>query len=276
MQNIIIPVDFSLESRAAIDYVLTFFPSSNARVILLHAYSKFNTSEFLISIDDIIEKDIHKKLEVEGEYLLRKSGGKNIELIYDCECNDIVSAIQNAVNTYHADLLVLGSDGQYSWKDMSYMEDGKTLNIIKEVSIPVLIVPYLQEARKPANILFATVIDGIDGESDVHPLIEMTKQCQAHLDIINVGPDKSSENSLNKGLTKTVNGFFKKVDYKLHTVLDSDAYEAIVRFSDEHHSDIICIMYRKHTTLERLLKQSISKKVITNLTKPILTLKHQE
>jgi nucleotide-binding universal stress UspA family protein len=64
------------------------------------------------------------------------------------------------------------------------------------------------------------------------------------------------------------------VDYKLHTMLDTDPFQAIGQFSDEHHNDLICIMYRKHNILDSLLKPSVSRKIISHMDKPILALKH--
>jgi len=274
MQTIIIPVDFTARSRKAIDFVAMLYQTTSVRFILLHAYSTLKSNEFLISIDDIIENDIQRKLETEGEYLKEKCESDKIELIYLCDRNDIISSILNATKKFSADMVVVGSDGEESWNDISLREEGKTINIVKKAPIPALIVPLSHAVLKPNNILFATVINGIYGNEEVEPLIDMVKAWGAHIDILNVGSERASVSGLNKGLESTVNGYFYGIDFKLHAVLNADTFQAIDQFSAEHQIDLICIMYRKHSVLEKLLRSGITKKIFTQIGKPILALKH--
>ena len=80
MQRILIPVDFSSSARAAIDYALEIYDPVNYTYVLLHAFGSTRTNEFLISIDDIIESDIEKKLELEREHIKRVSVVDNVNV----------------------------------------------------------------------------------------------------------------------------------------------------------------------------------------------------
>ena len=274
MQSIILPIDFSRSSDAILNYAAELFSPQNARFILLHAYSSLPSGELLISIDDIIESDIYRKLEVKEEYLKRKSNFEKLDVVKVCVKNDIISAISLVNEKYHADLLILGSDGESSWKDTTYYDEGKTLKIVSEVSIPSLIVPFLTEMHKPGNILFATVLDGIHNSDEVRPLIDIAKECKAHLDILNVSQSRTDISESSGNLQKTINGYFKGVDYELHTILNKDATSAIGQFSEDHSNDLICIINRRHGILEKLLRPSVTKKIISGMARPILVLKH--
>ena len=274
MQSIIIPVDFTERSRMALDYAAMLFASSPMRFVLLHAFSTATTKEFLISIDDIIEKDIRQKLEAEGERFRSMLKNDKSEIVYVCKNNDIISTIASACEIHASEMMIIGSDGESSWSDISYREEGMTLNIVKGLSIPCLIVPSGRTSGLPKNILFATMIDGIANSSEVEVLNYIAKVCESHLDILNVGTERSGVVKLKEKLRKTVNGYFGNVDFKIHTLIDVDPYLAIGSFSEEHHHDLICIMYRKHGLLESILKQSVAKKMLSKLDKPILALKH--
>lgn len=273
MQNIIIPVDFSKRSKAALNYAATVFGGTGKRFILLHAYSNLKSGEFLISIDDIIEADIRMKLEVEGKKLIEKLKNDRTEINYVCERSDILSALAGAVSKYNADLIVLGSSDEESWSDVTYREEGKTINILKSVKIPCMIVPDFIELHKPAHVLFATVLNGIKDSGEVRPLLDLLKNNNSRLDILNVTQEKNALPETDSVLKKTTNGYFPGFEYKLHTAYESDIFMAIDNFANEHHNDLICLMYRKHNAFERLLKQSVSKKMITKLTRPLLVLK---
>lgn len=273
MQSIILPVDFSRSSDAVLDYAAQLFGPQNVRFILLHAYSSLPAGELLISIDDIIENDINRKLEAKEDYLRKKSDSDKLDIIKVCVKNDIISAISSVNDKYHSDLLILGSDGENSWKDTTYYDEGKTLKIVSDVSIPSLIVPFSDEMHKPGNILFATVLEGIHDSNEVRPLIEIAKECKAHLDILNVSQSRSDTIESSSNLKKTINGYFKGVDFELHTIINKDATAAIGQFSEDHHNDLICIINRRHGILEKLLRPSVTKKIISGMARPILVLK---
>ncbi len=254
----------------------SLFSEEPVQIILLHAHSALRTKEFLISIEDIIEKDIRLKLEKEADGVKARWKNGNLEIIFAYEQTDIISAITSNANKFSADLLVVGTEENESWNDVSYREEGRTANIVKEVEIPTLIVPVERNAERPKNFLFATLPDGIRGENDVKPLKELMKICGAHLDVVTVGSEDSSRAKLGSELRTTINGYLNGLDFSYHALLDSDTYNAIEHFSHDHENDLVCIIYRKHGILERLLKPSVSKKVLSRSNRPILALKRNE
>ena len=276
MQTVIVPIDFTDRSRAALNYAVELYHSSNVRFIFLHAYTTINTSEFLISIDDIIENDIRQKLEAEAEYLSSKLEIKSPEFIFVVEKNDIISALTNNIIKYNANMVILGSAEGESWNDVSNTHEGRTMSIVKNISLPCLIVPVAEHLKKPDKVMFATVLNGIDNIGDVEALLSVVNENHSHLDIVSVASESTTKKSLAEELKKTVNGYFENIDFELHTVLDTDTYGALGKFSDKHHSDLICIMYRKHGILEKMLKRSVSKQMFSNMDRPILALKHSE
>jgi len=276
MRTVIVPIDFTDRSRAALNYAAELYRSSDIRFIFMHTYTTVKTTEFLISIDDIIENDIRQKLEAEAEYLQAKLDNDSSEFIYIIERNDIISALSNNIGKYAVDMVILGSDNGDSWNDVSYSDEGRTMNIVKNVSIPCLIVPISKHLKKPCNVMFATVLNGIENMGDVEALVNMVNDCHAHLDIVSVAGESASKKQLEEELKRTVNGYFENVDVELHTLFDTDTFAALGKFTEQHGNDLICIMYRKHGMLEKMLKKSISKQLFSHLDQPILALKHDE
>ncbi|HAW53251.1 MAG TPA: hypothetical protein DCX54_13135 [Flavobacteriales bacterium] len=276
MQRILIPVDFSTSSRAAIDYALEIYSPDKYTYVLLHAFGSSRTNEFLISIDDIIESDIEKKLELERDHIIRVSGDDQIKVELKWEKCEIIEAIERLIEHIPIKLVVIGSENGISWSGDSNLNNVKTMNFVKEISLPLLIVPVNGRLRNPKDVLFATRLNGIKDQEDVAPLIDLVRNCLSRLDIINVGTDKQEGHEINKKLERTVDGFFENLPIEMHALESREVFKSIVEFTEEHHSDLVCILYRKHNLLERVLRESVSEQIMADLRWPLLTLKHQE
>ena len=274
MQRILIPVDFSGSSRAAIDYALEIYNPEKYTYVLLHAFGSAGTKEFLISIDDIIESDIEKKLELERDHMIRITGDENINVELKWDKCEIIEAIERLIEHIPIALVVVGSDMGITWTGDSNLSNVRTLNFVKEISLPLLIVPQRGQLQHPKEVLFATTINGIKDKRDVAPLIDLVRNCQSRLDIINVGVDKQEGHATSEKLGKTVDGYFEDLPFELHAVESREVFKSIRDFTEEHHSELVCILYRKHNLLERVLRESVSQQIISDLRWPLLTLKH--
>ena len=276
MQRILIPVDFSSSSRAAIDYALEIYSPDKYTYVLLHAFGSARTNEFLISIDDIIESDIEKKLELERDHIMRISGYDDIKVELKWEKCEIIEAIERVIEHIPIKLVVIGSENAISWTGDSNLNNVKTMNFVKEISLPLLIVPLNGRLRNPKDVLFATRLNGIKDQNDVAPLIDLVRNCLSRLDIINVGSDKQEITEINQKLEQTVNGFFENLPFEMHALESREVFKSIVDFTEEHHFDLVCILYRKHNLVERVLRESVSEQIMSDLRWPLLTLKHQD
>ena len=117
MQRILIPVDFSSSSRAAIDYALEIYNPDKYTYVLLHAFGSARTNEFLISIDDIKAKtNIAKRLNDKNivEYLL-KYGDDHPETIVmiNTEFGDIKLRLYKDTPLHRANFIFLSKIGYF-------------------------------------------------------------------------------------------------------------------------------------------------------------------
>ncbi|MEQ8325002.1 MAG: universal stress protein [Vicingaceae bacterium] len=274
MQRILIPVDFTGCSRAAIDYALDIYDPDIYSFVLLHAYGSDRTSEFLVSIDDIIDHDIDRKLAIEKERMQRKHNKKKVQVEFVREKCELLEAINKVVETKPISLLVIGSDKGISWNGSSDVGSLKTMTVIKEVSLPVLVVPQKGELRHPKDFLFATRLKNGMNEQALAPLVSVVKSCKGHLDVVNVESGHLGQDVAKQLLEETINGFFKGLAVDTYTVKGTEILESIKDFTQGHHSDLVCILYQDHSFLERLLKDSISEQMVKDLHWPLLALKH--
>ena len=276
MQRILIPVDFTGSSRAAIDYALDLYDPARYSFVLLHAYSSTRTSEFLVSIEDIIEKDIERKMNLERDHMNRLCNKCEVSVELKWEKCEIIEAIDRVTESLPVELIIIGSDNGVSWTGNSNLTDVKTMDFIKQISLPVLIVPQNGSLRHPRDFLFATRLNNVMNEGDVAPLISVIRNCKGHLDVINVENHKMEAEEANERLRTSVNGLFNDLPVAFHALEGSEVFTSIRQFTDSHHSDLVCILYREHSFLERLLKDSVSEQLVSDLNWPLLTLKHRD
>ena len=113
-------------------------------------------------------------------------------------------------------------------------------------------------------------------ERDLAPLVSAIKNCEGHLDVINVDNHKMDPEVAYDRLKTSVNGFFNGLPVEFHALEGAEVFTSIKQFTDSHHSDLVCILYREHSFLERLLKDSVSEQMVSDLNWPLLTLKHHD
>jgi hypothetical protein len=151
--KILIPTNFSGHGVTAAEYAIELFKDTAGEFILENVYQgpKGNTGT-LISINDIISRDVNEGLKKEWEFL--KSKYKNVSIDFQFEEGNPISTIKTAVKRNHFDLLVMGHNAHFKRFHKAFIEQPEYW--------PVMLVPqepFLEKA-KDAIIVSTEEIDG--------------------------------------------------------------------------------------------------------------------
>lgn len=122
MKSILLPTDFSIESKAARKYILNFFNELEIsyRVILLNAYSVIGCSdEDLVKMNDIEKNKSRKALEMEKNVIL----SEGCEKLFSVECisnmGTLTNIVPKIVKQKEIDLVIMGKDGGQHVEEVS-------------------------------------------------------------------------------------------------------------------------------------------------------------
>ncbi|GAB5399983.1 MAG: universal stress protein [Aureisphaera sp.] len=180
MKRVLLPTDFSDNSKNAIEYTLQFFEGQPCHFIFLNVQkpSEFIMDDFYsapatASVNETILSDNKKALQLlvdECEQKYKKSD-YTYSLIVDYD--NLIDSINQVLKSEDIDLIVMGSNGATSANEVLF--GSNTLKVIRKINCPVLVIPEGYSYSPLNTLLFST-----------HNQEYFTKGMQTLKDIINL------------------------------------------------------------------------------------------
>ncbi|MGA8041949.1 MAG: universal stress protein [Terracidiphilus sp.] len=139
-KKILVPIDFSSSSHAALDAAIELAEKFLSEIILLHVIPAFPNVSIPGSITEAAVVEEARKA-AEERFVLSKNAlhAKGIRANSSVEVgNDVAGSILDAVERDHADLLVISTHGLSGWYPMVFGSIAE--KIVKLVQCPVLLL----------------------------------------------------------------------------------------------------------------------------------------
>ena len=184
LRSLIVPVDFSEPSNAAVNRAIALARLDGASIHLVHAItSKLLESPYEVSVPDAVREGVQRAATGRMEALRKhtEADGANSVTTEIVETNDPVSAIEQAVAAHRGDLVVMGTHGHgpiaRAWLG-SVAE-----RTIRSLSCPVLAVREDQEATDIRRIL-VPVDFSAHSEEAAASASALAARCDATVDLL--------------------------------------------------------------------------------------------
>jgi nucleotide-binding universal stress UspA family protein len=146
MKNILLPTDFSKNSKNAIEYAMKFFENQECHFYILNiqkASSYISADLASGSQSDSVYDSIAKENKALVHNLATDLSKKNKSQAYTFhelfDYDDFVSAINQAVKLNAIDLILMGNNGATDAKEVIF--GGNTLQVIRRIDCPILTIP---------------------------------------------------------------------------------------------------------------------------------------
>lgn len=155
MQSILMPIDFSDATEAVAQYAVEWFPKLDAEVCVLH----------------VSGADLNDPLQ--GRAVLGPKAAAVVDRLTEVGCKaspklvfgPTIPSILDQIDVIHPSMVVVGSHGHSVVRDL--IVGSVTQSLLHSATCPVLVVPVLRAARKPAT----TTPDGVDWSEFGYPMI---------------------------------------------------------------------------------------------------------
>ena len=139
MKKVLIPTDFSLESRYAVKYIINFFHELNSpcHITLLNAYlipSNTNKKD-IIELNDKIKKKSQEGLEKDFIYALKLIQSDIIKVETLSYMGSLTNVVISILQQKEVDLIAMGKDGGRHVEQISYL-----LKVAKPFRPPLIII----------------------------------------------------------------------------------------------------------------------------------------
>jgi nucleotide-binding universal stress UspA family protein len=268
MKNILVPIDFSDASFNAISYAAFLANVFEANLLLLHVYSNNSASEK--KQRSAVEPD--ENLGTTDENFLKKQID-GIERRFTVKIKSLlmkgnpVNIINEMAKKYHSDLIIMGMKGK---GESNSIFGSTTTAMIDKTSIPLLVVPKKAGYQTIDTITLASDFKDEKLLSHFSLLEKFIAKFNPFIQILNVQKNKSQltaemiADKMRAGLQ------WDKYNHSFNIVEKDNIEEAINKFLEKHSTDLLVMVARKHSFIEKALGASHTEKMTHQTKKPLL------
>ena len=280
MKRILVPVDFSPNSKKAVRYAMDIASRSGAAIILYHLFRPLKASEAGV----VFNVDEHnRRLQ---EIVLKRLQRLQKKVLADTNVNVPVSAhvgripvvknILDFADENYIDLVVMGTQGASGLKKITLGSNAS--KIIQRSKIPVLLIPEKFKWKKPAKILFTTTIHKSD--NDAIPILSaLSGIYNAEITMVNLrDPHQPETMKDKKEFEKHVSNMqkaFKDTRVELRQIDTFSISKTIQHLYQEIPYDILVMIRRRKSLIQKIFVESFTKNMAFITGNPLLIIPQQ-
>ncbi len=256
MKSILLPTDFSNNSINAIKYALELFKGERCEFYILNVQkaSSFVSDDLMTmqssttiyqnlietaktSINKIIV-DFQKKYKVENH-------------IYHSivDYDNFVDAINQLVKAKNICLIVMGTKGATGAEKVIF--GSNTVRVMQRSNCPVLAVPDNCKFKSLNKIAFTSNYLTIYKKEELKPLITLAKKFDSKIDVLHLtkGEHLTVGQENNRAF---LDECFYNLNHEFINLANTDLFETVEHYILYNDIDLLAMMSRKHSFLERL------------------------
>ena len=259
MDTVIVPVDFSPTSLHAAKYAAKLLVGHyGVNMLLYHSYSKASEAAAAEENLQALKKELMKDHIVKIETLAHQE-------------DDFVAGLDRAARHRRADLVIMGITGRSALAQVFF--GSNTLKMVETKACPILIVPEGASFNNVKNVMLTSDFKNTTNTTPSAPIKDFLNVFEPQLHIVNV--DKDHYISLTDNYESEKQELKKMfADYKpeFYFMRLFDVDEAINMFAGEMNIDMIIVVRKNHSFMEKLLKGSRTRSLTYHTKVPILVM----
>jgi len=269
MKTFLVPVDFSDTSKNAAEYAAQLTNDiTDAKIILYNAYDKIAFST-LRDTEQSSRKSIAENELNDLKASLPTSDKATITTV--AEEGSLVSNIEKFVAANSVDFIIMGITGSSRIKQV--FMGTNTLNVMRHVNTPLMIVPPDAKFQGLKNVVFMSDFKDVANTTPLAPLKAILDLFNPALHIVNVDaehyveltPEYKKERAV---LAEELQNYSPEF-YFLRTY---DLLDGIDLFVQTHNIDAIITVPHKHNFLSQLFVITHTKKLAYHSHLPIIAI----
>jgi nucleotide-binding universal stress UspA family protein len=241
MNHIVVPVDLSGNSKAALRYAAHLAARVGADLKVVHCYTLLQKAVSYTIGQAVPVKDPEKWIQKRIVKLKRKH--RDLVIDYAIKKENVVDSLQKMMEAGEADLVVMGAQG-VGENHETFL--GSTAGaMVKTTEIPILLIPGRYKFKGIDKVVFAAKNTFVKFMGPLEPIITIKQVFKPHIELLHLGeqPDPMPEQSFS--ILQVINDI---------TRYGNDNFnESINEFLSQHHADLLCVIRRKRGFLEKML-----------------------
>ncbi len=268
MKTIIVPIDFSDESKTGLNLALMLANKTRANIQMVHVIGKniSNDNELLAKENQLAKEKFEKILQE-----CKKKGNINCDLNYTIKEGQIFKEIANLADTFEDALIVLSTHGASGFEELFI--GGNAYKITSDARNPVITV---RRGKMPSNI--DTIILPLDITFQTREKVPYTAELakifgsKIHLLTIQLSNLKSIEKKLNQYSDQVASYLDShNVPYIVENLSGSNLTDLTLEYSRSVNADMISIMTEQEKSVSNLLLGTFAHQMINKAFIPVLS-----
>ncbi len=273
MKNILLPTDFSENSKNAIRFAMSFFKGETCTFYIINSQkpSSYITADVLYgspgsSIHDGILNDNKMELEKMVRFCESISEKENYSFIPKLDFDNIVAAVNQAVALNNIELIIMGTNGATDAAEV--ILGSNTLKIIRKADCPVIAVPQGYTFKKIESVLLSLNYQYIISEKSLSIISEIVTKHKASLKVLEI-EEENIELTNKKNYTEEA---LKKIGFERFSIKNIPAAMAINVFEQLIPVQLHIMVVERKSFLDRFIFGSETSKISYGSPIPLLVL----
>ena len=260
MKNILIPTDFSDNAMNAIRYALELLKNDATEFYFLHTYDEEvyenHETQDEGDFEEVVEMAKNKsrlKLDALLEEVKAIAPHNRFKFHGISAYNSLIDEMDKLVIGKNIDLVIMGTKGESEGK--TYAFGSNTLQVLKYVSCPVLVIPEHYGYKQPKHVLFPTNYLIPYRRRELKLLNTLLTPFRSVLDLLYISRVKklSKRQMDNKGYLRSE---LVGLDVNYIREDSSEVSLCIANYVKEHDIEFLIMVNTRHSFLEDMLFRS--------------------
>lgn len=270
MKKIIAATDFSEHSSNAATYAVEMAREINADIVLLHvcpAPMSFSEVPVIFELEEQVVSASKKLLELKKQ--LSIMGGPSVNIETEVRSGMFFQQLSEFCDHVKPYVVILGSQGTTVAEKV--MMGSHSVYASKHLNWPLITVPPNARFRSVLRIGIACDLEKVVETIPLDEIKKLVNDFHAELHIINAG-----KNNVFDPATIFQSGLLQEMLIGLqpvyHFITTDNTDEGIIDFVDKLRLDLLVVLPKRHSLVEKLSRRSHSKQIILHSHVPVLTL----
>lgn len=278
MRKILILTDFSENATNALKYAIDLFKYDKSEFFIMHAYqddiysNKYKVSRTtLVKVTKKVANSSQKQLEALLQNIKQISPNPKHAYNIISANNILVDEAEIIADKESIDLIVMATRGFTNNEKITF--GSHTLQVLKYVQCPVLVIPEGYKFNKPKHILFPTNYLIPYKRRELKLLSELASQNSSKIDMLYIATIKKISMRQQDNSDFIKEQFFKN-ELRFVTLNSNEITNTITSYIKENSIDMLVMVNNRHTYLEDMLTQSTIDKMSFSVHIPFLVLQN--
>ncbi len=264
MKKILVPTDFSDHAFNALQHAIEIANAFGSTIHLLHTFLIHGSLRTYTTVEQFVQENADKNLS-EITKRIRPVLKNGARITQQAILGNPIPFVAHIAKDY--DLTVMGTKGASGLKEVFI--GSTTGGVMKQISSPLLVIPTDSVVKPVKTILLAVDRYPITSAEVLHPMQELARRWRSSTTIYHWKIDGEDQ-----GMDPHLKDFLIDLDHSIHQNVASfkDVHAAIKDAVGQVRPDLLCMIRRKRSLLDRVFHESATLKEVYHTQLPLLIL----